>query len=329
MAMKPKYQISADDTDITKLIQSRLMSLTISDEIGLVSDTMTLELDDRDSAFALPAFGAVLDVALGYDELFPMGKFVADEIELKTAPQTIVITARSSNSNLRDMGEFKSPKTESWDKKKLSDIVQTIAGKYGMSAELSNTYTSIQIDHIDQTEESDCAFIQRLVQDYGAAVKIAGKKMLFIDPLTGKFPDGAPMPIIPITTVSSMRLRISERNKYGKVMAKYYDMDTAEEKEITVGGSAPTFQLRDTFSDQQQAQMRANAKLAEIADGTYSLTLETVGNPMLGAESVIDIQVGRPEFRGKWVIKSCRHTLNSSGFKTSIEATKTREASNG
>ena len=75
--------------------------------------------------------------------------------------------------------------------------------------------------------------------------------------------------------------------------------------------------------------MRANAKLAEIADGTYSLTLETVGNPMLGAESVIDIQVGRPEFRGKWVIKSCRHTLNSSGFKTSIEATKTREASNG
>ena len=85
--MKPKYQISADDTDITKLIQSRLMSLTISDEIGLVSDTMTLELDDRDSAFVLPAFGAVLDVVLGYDELFPMGKFVADEIELKTAPQ--------------------------------------------------------------------------------------------------------------------------------------------------------------------------------------------------------------------------------------------------
>ena len=85
--MKSKYQISADDTYITKLAQSCLMSLTISDEIGLVSDTMTLELDDRDSAFVLPAFGAVLDVVLGYDELFPMGKFVADEIELKTAPQ--------------------------------------------------------------------------------------------------------------------------------------------------------------------------------------------------------------------------------------------------
>ena len=85
--MKPKYKIIADDNDITKLIQSCLMSLTISDEIGLVSDTMTMELYVSDSAFVLPAFGAVLDVALGYDELFPMGKFVADEIELKTAPQ--------------------------------------------------------------------------------------------------------------------------------------------------------------------------------------------------------------------------------------------------
>lgn len=62
------------------------MSLTISDEIGLVSDTMTMELYVSDSAFALPAFGAVLDVVLD-DELFPMGKFVADEIEPKTAPQ--------------------------------------------------------------------------------------------------------------------------------------------------------------------------------------------------------------------------------------------------
>lgn len=327
--MKIKYQISADDTDITKLIQTRLISLSITDEIGLVSDTMTLELDDRDSVFSLPAFGAILDVAIGYDELYPMGKFVADEIELKTAPQTISIIARSSNSNLRDMGEFKSPKTVSWDSKNLSNIIKEIAGRYGMLADISTTYTSIRIDHIDQTEESDCAFIQRLAQDYGAAVKIAGKKMLFIDPLTGKFPDGSPLPVIPITSVSSMRLRITERNKYGKVAAKYYDLDSAEEQEITVGGSAPTFQLRDTFSDQQQAQLRANAKLAEIADGTYSLTIEMVGNPILGAESVIDIQTGRPEFRGKWVIKSCRHTMNSSGFKTSIEATKPRELANG
>lgn len=327
--MKPKYQITADDNDITKLIQSRLVSLSITDEIGLVSDTMTMELDDRDSVFALPSFGAVLDLAMGYDDLYPMGKYVADEIELKTAPQTISITARSSNSNLRDMGEFKSPKTESWDGKNLTDIVQTVAGRYGMTAAISATFSGVRIDHIDQTDESDCAFVQRLAQDYGGAVKIADTKMLFIDPLTGKFPDGTPMPTIPITTVSSMRMRITERNKYGKVTAKYYDLDSAEEKEITVGASGPTFQIRDTYSTQAQAKLRANAKLAEIAKGTYTLTVEMPGNPMLGAESVIDVQVGRPEFRGKWVIKSCRHALNSSGFKTGIEATRTREVIDG
>ena len=57
--MKPKYKIIADDNDITELIHSRLISLSISDEIGIVSDTMTMELDDRDSAFALPSSGAI------------------------------------------------------------------------------------------------------------------------------------------------------------------------------------------------------------------------------------------------------------------------------
>ena len=327
--MKPKYKIIADDNDITELIHSRLISLSISDEIGLVSDTMTMELDDRDSAFALPSSGAVLSVAMGYDELYPMGQFVADEIELNASPQTLTITARASNSNLHDMGEFKAPKTESWDKKTLTSIVQTIAGRYGITAAISATFAGIQIDHVDQTEESDCAFIQRLAGDYGAAIKIAGGKLMFIDPLTGKFPDGSPLPTIPVTTVSSMRLRITERNKYGKVSAKYYDVNKAEEQEITVGTSPPTYQLRDTYSNQQQAQLQAQAKLNEIADGTYALTVDMPGNPMLGAESVIDIQVGRPEFRGKWVIKSCRHTMNSSGYKTSIEATRPREATDG
>lgn len=327
--MKPKYKIIADDNDITELIHSRLISLSISDEIGIVSDTMTMELDDRDSAFALPSSGAVLSVAMGYDELYPMGQFVADEIELNASPQTLTITARASNSNLHDMGEFKAPKTESWDKKTLTSIVQTIAGRYGITAAISATFAGIQIDHVDQTEESDCAFIQRLASDYGAAIKIAGGKLMFIDPLTGKFPDGSPLPTIPVTTVSSMRLRITERNKYGKVSAKYYDVNKAEEQEITVGTSPPTYQLRDTYSNQQQAQLQAQAKLNEIADGTYALTVDMPGNPMLGAESVIDIQVGRTEFRGKWVIKSCRHTMNSSGYKTSIEATRTREVTDG
>ena len=47
--MKPNFSIIADNKDVTDLLQSRLLSLSISDEIGLVSDTLTIKLDNRDS----------------------------------------------------------------------------------------------------------------------------------------------------------------------------------------------------------------------------------------------------------------------------------------
>ncbi len=322
--MKPKYQIIADDTDITALLQSRLTSITVSDEIGLVSDTLTIELDDRDMVFDVPKRGAILDVALGYDDLYPMGKFVVDEIEIKAPPQSMTITARAANSNLSEMGEFKTPKTESWDKKTIGQIIQTIAGRYGLTATVSPSYDGVMTQHTDQTDESDCAFVQRLASDYGASVKIAGGKLLFVDPLTGCWPDGTPIPPTPINSVSSYRMRITERNKYGKVTAKYYDFDGGEEKEITVGASGPVFTIRETFATEEQANLRAKAKLNEIENGTYALSVEMIGTPVLGAESVIEMLTGHPEVQGNWVIKSTRHTLNNSGYKTDIEATRPR-----
>jgi phage protein D len=47
--MQPKLKILADKADITGLLNGRLLSLSITDEIGLVSDFLTLELNDHDA----------------------------------------------------------------------------------------------------------------------------------------------------------------------------------------------------------------------------------------------------------------------------------------
>ena len=117
-------------------------------------------------------------------------------------------------------------------KSNLSSIVNALANAYGMQAELSSAYKGIFIDHIDQTCESDCAFIQRLATEYGGSVKISGGKLLFIDPYTGQFPDGTPLPKIQVGELSDFSLRITERNKYGRVVAKYYDFDAGKKKRL-------------------------------------------------------------------------------------------------
>jgi phage protein D len=322
--MTPKFKILADKADITSLLDGRLLSLTITDEIGLVSDTLTLELDDRDAVLEIPPRGAELEAFLGYDELYPMGKFVVDEAELKSPPATMTITARASNSAFRDIGAFKSPKSYSWQEYTLLGIIQTIAKRYGLTESVSEDFKKILVKHIDQTDESDCAFIQRLAGDYGASVKIAGGRLLFIEPLSGKFPDGTPLPAISIkeSEVCGYQMRLAERGKYEKVIAKYYDFDAAEEKQVSVGAGSPAFTLRDTFISAAQARLRATAKLAEIQQGTKTLSLDLIGNPLVCAESVIDLPNLRPEVAGRWIVKSARHSLTASGYKTNIEATR-------
>ena len=271
--MQPNFKILADKADITSLLNGRLLSLSITDEIGLVSDTLTLELDDRDAVLEIPPRGAEMEAFLGYDELYPMGKFIVDEAEIKTPPETMSITGRASNSSFRDMGAFKSPRSYSWEEYILLGIVQTIAKRYGLTESVADEYKKILVKHIDQTDESDCAFIQRLATDYGASVKIASGVLLFIEPLSGKFPDGTPMPAIPIAVadIIGYQMRLAERGKYEKVIAKYYDFDEAEENQVSVGAGSPAFTLRDTFTNASQAKLRAVAKMKEIEAGTKNL----------------------------------------------------------
>ncbi|MDF1583908.1 MAG: hypothetical protein P1P78_11420 [Methyloprofundus sp.] len=63
--MTPAYKILANQNDITAAIRDRLISLNITDEAGMQSDSITIVLDDRDNIIELPNKGAQLDVFIG------------------------------------------------------------------------------------------------------------------------------------------------------------------------------------------------------------------------------------------------------------------------
>ena len=52
--MTPDFQILADRQDVTQAIRSRFISLTITDEAGLQSDSLEIKIDDRDSTLEMP-----------------------------------------------------------------------------------------------------------------------------------------------------------------------------------------------------------------------------------------------------------------------------------
>ncbi len=325
--MQPIYKITANNENISDVLANRLISINITDEIGLVSDSMSIELDDTDDIFVIPSRGAELEAFLGYsdDKLYSMGKFIVDEIELSSPPNKITITARASNSTIKeDMGAIKAPKSKSWEECTLTTIIGTIAVDYGLTESIDINFQDIFIQHIDQTDESDLSFLGRIAKEYGAEVKIAGGKIIFLEPARGTLPDGTNIPTTYISKsdLNNYKMRISERGLYGKVIAKYYDFDDAEEKKVEVGEETPTFSMRDVYSNETTALMQAKAKLADIERGQYSLSAETIGNPILSAESKIEITGIREDMEGAWILKQVSHNFSSSGYKTSFEATR-------
>ena len=91
--MRPDWRILIDGQDRSEAFRARLLSLTITDESGYYSDTVSVRLDDRDGRIVLPRLGVEMVVQLGYEEIgrVEMGRYTVDEIELSGPPYSCAL----------------------------------------------------------------------------------------------------------------------------------------------------------------------------------------------------------------------------------------------
>lgn len=61
-------------------------------------------------------------------------------------------------------------------------MVASIASRYDLRAGVSEELAKIEIDHADQTSESDISFLTRMAEMLGAVATIKNGMLLFITP---------------------------------------------------------------------------------------------------------------------------------------------------
>jgi phage protein D len=170
----PAFRILSDGTDVTEAIRDRLISLRITDQAGQQSDSLELTLDDRDSLMPVPRSGAWLKVWLGYSTggKLPvyMGSFAVDDVDLSAGPRSMVIKATAAQTAPELVKEHRS---QSWHGKTLGEVAQEIGKRNGLQVVIKGTLASTQIQHEDQTSETDQNFLTRLAEKYQATIKPA------------------------------------------------------------------------------------------------------------------------------------------------------------
>lgn len=326
MGLKPDFRIIANNSDITETIKQRFVRLTLTDDAGLESDKLDIVLADHipDKPIELPNTGAELELYLGYDDVAQrMGLFIVDELELSGPPNQLTIKAKATPQDSTPTGKtiLATQKTRSWPwGTPLVSVVATIAGEHSLESAVSAELSTITLPHIDQLNESDMNLLTRIAKDYDAIAKPAGGKLVMAKRATAKSTSGKSLESVTINQedVTNWRMTISKREPAGSVVAIYRDIETSEDKEITVGAGEPVRRLMYHYSDEASATAAATSEFEKSNRAERKLTINLPGDNRLIAESKVQLSGFRPWVDGEYLITKATHKLDSSGYKCSI-----------
>ncbi|HBT4820143.1 TPA: phage late control D family protein [Klebsiella quasipneumoniae subsp. quasipneumoniae] len=325
------------------VLDEKVISLELTDNRGFNADELTITVDDSQGDIELPPRGAELSLSLGWqgEPLIYKGIYIVDEIAHSGPPDRIEITARSAD--FRD--EFNIKREVSWHDVTVERIVSAIAHRYKLTPVISEQLMNAEIDHADQTQESDMSFLTRMADILGAIATVKNGCLLFILPGGGVSANGKALPEFAITRGSADRhsFRIADRDAYTGVQAYWLDLNFGKKKKVTVkkrkkttenkprsssregdyiaGEDGNIFVLRTTYSSEMAAQRAAAAKWQQLQRGAaeFSLTLAygradlypEMHGTVTGFKDAIDKQ--------GWIIAKVGHTVDDSGFKTRLE----------
>ncbi|WP_145534431.1 phage late control D family protein [Yersinia alsatica] len=327
-------------------VNDRLISLTLTDNRGFEADMLELVIDDADQKVALPKRGAQIDIALGWkgEPLVNKGRFTVDEISHSGPPDQLIVTARSAD--FRDT--FNVKREYSWHDITVGKVVASIASRYDLKAGVSEDLGKIEIDHADQTSESDISFLTRMAEKLGSITTIKNGMLLFMHPGRAISQSGKLLPVITITRASGDKhsFRVADRDAYTGVTAYWLDLNYGKPQKTSVrrkrktatppkvktpassskegnyleGVEGNVFVMRETFKTERAARRAAAARWSKLQRGAAEFTMTLArGRADLFPELPAVMQGFKPEIdQADWIITQVTHTIGDNGFTTAL-----------
>ena len=333
MIKTPICLITADNKPLNDLILSRIMSVTVTDNRANEADELSIVLDDSDGTLELPKRGVRLNCKMGFigEELHDKGDFIVDETEWSGSPDQITVKASSANfkSNL------KVAQSKSYHRKTFGEVATEIARKHALELVMTETLKSINLNHIDQTNESDLNLLARIAKTNGAEMAVKKDRLLIFQAGTAKSASGKDLTAIILTRNDGDQFRYNEQDResdYTGVSASYQDLGKATRIRVTSGNpekrggsndpSTKTKVIKGTFASREEAQRATDAKMAEIKRqmAKFSINL-ALGMPGISTESPVKLEGFKNEIdRLKWIVEKATHTYGkSNGLITQLE----------
>lgn len=316
------------------LINARLISWSHVDASGIESDKLTLKVDTH-GVDGVPAEGEKISLHVGYreSEVIDKGEFIISAVECHLFPPQIDIEATAAPFQKADNTGFRERRSASYGPITLGNLFRQLTARHGFSPRIEGALDSIMIEHIDQTNETDMAFMTRIASRYDAVAKPWNSLYVMARRGNVKTISGETLPTITYSVPQNpspdehcfidASVSYDSRPVYSGCKAKWWDDKKAQGNTVTMG-EAPFMTLQQTWASEKDATVAAENEHRRKQRERARISLRVPGNPLLAAEGLIQLDETWPQaMRGSWSIdKVTASNSLSAGYICEIEATR-------
>ncbi len=297
--------------------KERVVSIRTTDQVGFVSDSCEIELDNWDNALQFPNTEAKIVIFLGYKEkeLTKIGTYFVKEIALDGARRIIKITANAAPKSIRSQ---KSKTNEGTLREYMTSMDSDL------ESEVSEDYGDIELSDNPQFGESNINYLTRIANKNGAVAKPIDEHLLFGEDLSTKSVSGKSLPTkyIEASEVAKYTCSFKEtetNGATGSVYANWYDKKTGEYHLVHAGAGDPETELNEIFSSEKEALAAVQAKVKKVEKNNKTFRFTTEGRSDLFAESPLVLRDFPAQIPVNWIISRVVHSLDSSGFVSNVD----------
>lgn len=333
-ARRAVVMIEYNGKDVSEDLAASLLEITYNDAPAGSLDDIQITLEDRERNWQgpwQPAQGDKIKAEIrtinwggpGETKKLPLGTFEVDTFEYSGPPDTVSIKAVSLpiGANIRQ-----ETRTKAWEKVTLKTIAADVAKKAGLKL-LYEASENPSYDRLDQTNQSDLAFLADQANQEAIDVKVSGGKLVLFD--QSEYEKKAPVTTIERgkDNVLTYSFSWSTANAaYRGCEVVYTDpikKKTIKASYVPPGApkSGPILKINQQVDSLAAAQRLAKSSLREknkeAGKGAFSL----VGDIRMATGLTINVK-GWGRFDGKYIIENCSHTIGSGGYTTDLEIRK-------
>ena len=212
--------------DISDEIAHSISSLNYTDNSKNAIDDLELELENLDYRWLkewYPDENAQLLVGIHEEKenetnFLDLGTFYVDEPTFENNRLNLKCLALPLDQNIRDQKN-----SVAWERITLKELVTQIANKHEMNAEI---YADNEFfERLDQNQETDLAFINRVVKETGLNMKVSDDKIIIYDDEEMEKNDTVEIFNINDERIRSFSLKKKNKEIYDNVEVSYYDPD--------------------------------------------------------------------------------------------------------